>query len=902
MLRRFSLAGIVVIAIVLIFFTQEIVYLISDFLWFDRLNFSSTYWTLISSNLLLIAIFSLLFLSLFTLNYFALRIISKRESTLSPLMAQIREKFPRWEKRANLIIFLISAIILTFLMGQGASGKWQEYLLAIHQSPFQISDPIFQQDLSFYIFTLPFLNFSLNWFVGGLFLIFLFTIAYYVLNGYLSFQNGLSIDSHAWAHLSALLGILVAFKGIDFWFSKYSVLNSKLGTVYGAGYTDINALVFAYNTLTILSLLFAFILWYNIFRKSITMPLYGAAALFAVYILLKMIYPSALQEFSVEPNELKKEEKYIQHNINFTQKAYGLQKIEESPYPAADEFNLKALSDVRGSLENVRLWDYRPLKQTYGQLQEIRLYYKFHDVDIDRYTINGKKRLVMLSARELEVNDLPEKAKTWINIHMKYTHGYGVVLSPVNEITPDGLPTLLIKDIPPQSSIDIKIKQPEIYFGELTNQYVLVNTTEKEFDYPVGDSNKYTSYEGKGGISIGSFGRKLLYALRFKSSKIFLARGITSESKILYTRNVRERIRTIAPFLYLDEDPYVAIINGRLKYIVDAYSISKNFPYAEPFSKAGYNYIRNSVKVVVDAYDGNVQFYIYDEKDPIIQTYRKIFPDLFQPRSAIPEEIKKHLRYPVTLFNVQMNMYRSYHMKNVQVFYNKEDLWEIPQEIYEDQKIPMEAYYQLINLPGESKLRFNLMLPFTPRGKNNLIALASAVNQDDYNYKLMVYKMPKQKLSYGPMQFEARVDQNPEISKQLSLWSQKGSRVIRGNILILPLMDSLLYVEPLYLKAEQSELPELKQVIIAHGSKVIMEKNFELALRKILSGTSFEDRKQLSQSKFFNGSKELAGLSRDDLVKEAKKVFNEAQQILRKGDLEAYGRKIKELEKILQNL
>lgn len=902
MARNATLAIIAFFVILVIIFTQELVYFYTDLLWFENLGFSGTYWTLFTANIQVISIFTLIFIALFTLNYLVLRIFSGTQFGNYPLIIQLRQRFPKWEKRLNFYIFLAALIFLSFILGKSASGKWKEAYLAFYAMDFGLLDPIFKKDISFYIFNLPILDFFVNWMYGAIILTTLYSIFYHLSSGAIGVADGISIRSQSWGHISFLAGILILIKALSFKISGYMLLNSQEGVVFGAGYTDVNAKIMGNNVLFILALIFAAILWFNIIIKSLKLPLYSLAAFMAAWIFLLGIYPSTLQKFSVEPNELKKESEYISYNVDFTRKAYNLDKIKEVEYPVTDELEIENIGKYRETLNNIRLWDYRPLKQTFGQLQEIRLYYKFHDVDIDRYTIDGKKRLVMLAGREMEINDLPENAKTWINMHMKYTHGYGAVMCPVNEVTKEGLPNLFVKDIPPKSTIGLDIKRPEIYYGELTNHYVLAGSREKEFDYPMGDENRYTSYRGSGGVEVNSFFKRLLFSIRFKSSKIMFAKGIDDNTKILFMRNIRKRIKTIAPFLFLDPDPYLVIADGRLKYIIDAYTVTNRYPYAEPFSGSSFNYIRNSVKIVIDAYDGDVKFYLFDNSDPIINTYAKIFPDLFTSKEKMPQEITKHIRYPVTLFNVQMGMYRSYHMKNIQVFYNKEDLWEFPSEIYESTKIPMESYYQLLLLPNQEKSEFALMIPFTPRGKNNLISLAAALNSKEKFGQIIVYKMPKQKLTYGPMQFEARVDQDPDISRQLSLWSQKGSSVIRGNTLILPIGNSLLYVEPLYLKAEQSELPELKRVIASQGGKIVMEKTLEDALNAIFLG---KIRLNFSESGKIEATKQIIGFTgknRKELIKQAKELYQEAKKVLKRGDLAGYAERIKQIGEILNRL
>jgi hypothetical protein len=537
-------------------------------------------------------------------------------------------------------------------------------------------------------------------------------------------------------------------------------------------------------------------------------------------------YPKVLQNFVVNPNELIKETPFIEHTISGSLLAYGLNNTESKKLTGAESLNAESIRANSLTIENIRLWDQEPLLDTLGQLQEIRTYYQFNSVDHDRYTIDGKYRQTLLSPRELKSENLPNR--TWINEHLTFTHGYGVSLSPVNKITPQGLPVLLIKDIPPRSSVDLKVGQPEIYFGELSNDHVFVNTGTKEFDYPEGEKNVYKNYEGSGGFPVESLIRKALLAVRFKTLKILFSEDINNESRVLMYRNITERVLKIAPFLRLDSDPYLVLTDGKMKWLYDAYTVSDRFPYSQTIPRFG-NYVRNSVKVAIDAYDGSMDFFISDPNDPIIQTWKKVFPELFKELNEMPEDLRKHIRYPSDLFTIQAFIYATYHMKAPQVFYNKEDLWEIP-EI--DNKM-MEPYYTIMKLPGNKAEEYILMLPFTPSGKSNLSAWMVAQSDGENYGKLIAYTFPKQKLIYGPNQIVARINQDAEVSRQISLWDQRGSKVIQGTMLVIPIEESLIYVRPLYLKADAGKIPELKRVIVGYEDTIAMERTLEEALAKI---------------------------------------------------------------------
>ncbi|MCS5649514.1 MAG: UPF0182 family protein, partial [Dehalococcoidia bacterium] len=550
--------------------------------------------------------------------------------------------------------------------------------------------------------------------------------------------------------------------------------------------------------------------------KKVTLALTGIGVIYFV----GSLYPKILQTFVVNPNELIKETPFIEHTIAGSLMAYGLDTTVTKTLTGAEALNADSIRDNSLTIENIRLWDQEPLLDTLGQLQEIRTYYQFNSVDNDRYTIDGRYRQTLLSPRELESENLPNR--TWINEHLTFTHGYGVTLSPVNQITPQGLPVLFIKDIPPRSNVDLKVEQPEIYFGELSNDHVFVNTGTKEFDYPEGEKNVYKNYEGSGGFLVESFIRKALLAARFKTLKILFSQDINSESRVLMYRNITERVLKVAPFLRLDNDPYLVVTEGKMKWVYDAYTVSDLFPYSQTIPRFG-NYVRNSVKIVIDAYEGSMDFFIADPNDPIILTWKNVFPELFKELREMPEDLRRHIRYPSDLFTIQAFIYATYHMKTPQVFYNKEDQWEIP-EI--DNKM-MEPYYMIMKLPGNATEEYILMLPFTPRGKSNLSAWMVAQSDGENYGHLRAYTFPKQKLIYGPNQIVARINQDAEVSRQISLWDQRGSKVIQGTMLVIPIEESLIYVRPLYLRADAGKIPELKRVIVGYEDTIAMERTLE---------------------------------------------------------------------------
>jgi uncharacterized membrane protein (UPF0182 family) len=570
--------------------------------------------------------------------------------------------------------------------------------------------------------------------------------------------------------------------------------------------------------------------------RTYKLPLAAAVLVFGTSFVLALVFPALFQRFYVKPNELQLEAPYLQRNIALTQEAYNLRQVTVKPFPVEQSLTFQSLQDNRATIDNIRLWDWQPLMDTFAQLQEMRTYYKFHDVDVDRYELNDSYQQVMLSARELSPALLPPNAQTWVNLHVLFTHGNGVVMSPVTRKSSEGLPIFYLQDIPPAASGGPAVREPRLYFGEGTASYVIVKGSTPEFDYPKGKDNVYAAYDGADGVAVGGAARRTLFAWYFDDPNILLSRYITDESRILFRRNIQERVRTIAPFLRLDYDPYVVISEGRLFWMQDAYTTSRWFPYAQALPNGGINYIRNSVKVIIDAYNGTVDFYVADPSDPVAETYRRIFPGLFKPFEAMAPDLQRHVRYPEDLFLIQAQMYRAYHMAAPEVFYNREDLWQFPRQPTgadgepRAQRATMAPYYIIMRLPEEKRAEFFLMLPMVPSQRENMIAwLAARCDPPDYG-KLIVYEFPKDKLVYGPFQIEARINQNTEISQQISLWNQLGSRVIRGNLLVIPIENSLLYVSPLYLRAETGQLPELKRVIAAYGDRVVMEETLAGAL------------------------------------------------------------------------
>jgi uncharacterized membrane protein (UPF0182 family) len=873
-----------------------------DLLWFDNLGYSSVFWTFFISRWLLRLLAGLFFflflfgnLMLLRKSLLQLQNLPLREQLMNSAWGNILTK-----KRITALFFAIS-VLLSLFFSSYTGGYWLEALNFINGVSFGISEPIFGQDAGFYVFSLPFFRFLSSFLQTSLIVTLLFVGLLYLLSNPPP-QVGRRLNiipSRGIGHLSLLLAGIFLLKTWDYRLQMFELLFSQRGACFGSGYTDIYAQLPAYWILLGLSFILAVAMIFNYFRRYSRLLPGSIAAIFLVSFLVGGIYPNIVQQFRVEPNELAFERPFLEHNIALTRKAFALDNVTTREYPLTQELTWEGLEAKAGTLKNVRLWDYRPLLQTYNQLQGIRLYYDFFEVDIDRYYIDGHYRQVMLAARELNINRLAPGAQTWVNQRLQYTHGYGLAMSPVAEVTPEGLPRFVARDIPPKLEGLPPLTRPEIYYGQLTHDYVIVNSKTEEFNYPMGDTNVYMRYDGTGGVPVKSLPRRLLFALRFADHRILLSGELQQESRVMFHRNISERVQRIAPFLQYDSDPYLVMHEGRLVWVYDAYTTTSNFPYSQPYK--GINYIRNSVKIIIDAYNGSVDFYIADPDDPIILTYQKIFPDLFKPMEEMPAEIReRHLRYPEDIFNIQTRVYAAYHMENPTVFYNREDMWEIPNEKYAGTIQAMEPYYTILQLPEEAEGEYLIIMPFTPTRRDNMIAwMAGRCDGGNYG-ELVVYEFPKDRVILGPMQVETRIDQNTIISEQLTLWDQMGSHVIRGNLLVLPLDDSLLYIEPVFLQADQSELPELARVIAGFQDRVVMARTLEEALVSL-----FGEREVPAE--FETGPEEPAKPSAplqtvEELARRAQEALHQAQQKQREGDWAAYGAALRELEDILAQL
>jgi uncharacterized protein len=917
---------------------------LEKWLWMRQLDYIGIFWTVLSVQWAMLgAAFVVAFLYLWVklrqaAKYSgAFRSVSQPWSiaSLSRADAGTRtniELSPRILKTA--VVLISAGVALVFATGFYA--EWDTYLRFRYGGSFGVSDPLFGVDVGFYVFHLPFyvlLQSSLTLLTILTLGIVLFTYAFLGLQQ-ASGSRRIAIGGDATSHLSVLLLILVANFGWGFYLDHYELVYSTLGVVYGAGYAADHVTRIALWIMVGASALACGLLALNFFRPRLKMLAVGAGVYVALWIIGVSAVPLIFQKFIVQPNELALETPYLKNYIDFTRKAYPLDKIKETSYPALADLTPAVIARNQDTIQNIRLWDARPLLQTYQQTQAIRLYYQFYNVDTDRYHLADGYHQVMLSPRELSP-ELPEKAQTWVNQYLQFTHGYGVVMNFVSKKVGGGFPQYALENVPAESNFGLTISQPAIYYGQSMPGYRIVDTGIKEFDYPKGNDNVYTSYNGKGGIPLDSFWKRILFAWTKADVNILLTSYLKPESRIQIHRDVRERVQQIAPFLRLDNDPYAVLSEGKLYWIQDAYTVSNYFPYANPDrttrsvtalrqslgaammdsaqdpdaedveagSTAAYdgiNYIRNSVKIVVDMYDGTVRFYIMDPKDPVLAVYRQAFPGVFNDLSAISPDLKKHLRYPEDLFDVQADQYRTFHMTDPQVFYNREDLWTAPIEKYQGQTQSMQPYYILAKLPGSAQLEYLLMTPFTPLNRDNMISWMAARSDFPEYGQMLFYELPKEKLIYGPNQIEAMIDQNTTISQQLTLWNQQGSRVIRGKEIVTPIENSFLYVVPLYLRAESTNFPQLKRVIAVTGDKVVMEPTLDEALHDLFGTQQPQAGATPTHVAQTTGAAAVVPPGVLDSA-QARTQFDDAQQAMQQGDWDKFGKAMAALKKLLAN-
>lgn len=907
---------LVVLALIIAFFSNIAVYLI-DYQWFSELGYREVFFKKLITQL---QFFIPAFIALFFLFYLYINSINAHSIKHSGVILSNAEKKVRTK------IFLLASLGLSFVLSLiFVLDIWYNFLIFINKTSFGLKDPIFGRDIGYFIFSLPFLDKMYNFLLMLVFIVAAITLLFNLYNFFTTKVNNEHFDINtrpignhkdiyrnilgaASKQLMFLGGIFFLLLAFGFYLRTFDLLYSPRGIAYGASYTDVNITLPSYYIYMGICVLTAALLILSRKKKNIKLAAFGPLLLIIAMVVSGVI-SGAVQSIIVAPNEIAKEEQFLQNNITYTNYAYNLDKVQEKEFPVNQNLTRKDIEKNKITISNIPINDYRPAKDIYNQIQGLKSYYQFYDMDIDRYIINGVYRQVFVSARELQSANIPKQADaqaaSWINKYLKYTHGYGIAMSPVNEVTISGQPRLFIRDMPIVSDIDMKVDTPQVYFGELTKDFVIVNTREKEFDYPSTNENIETEYNGTGGIKLNMLNR-VLFAVREGKLNFLLSQDISSSSRILINREIVKRVRKIAPFIEYDEDPYIAVNNGKLYWIIDAYTVSNRYPYSEKInSQTSTNYIRNSVKVIIDAYNGSTDFYIADPDDPLIKTYSKIFTTLFKSLDEMPEGLKAHIRYPQTMFDIQSDIYTKYHMKSAREFYNKSDVWDISTQIYgasnnQSNSESVESSYLIMRLPDSEKEEFLLMVPYTPQGKNNMISWL-AVKNDGENYgEIILYSFPSGKIVEGPMQVEGIVSQDTVIGPQLNLLATGGnSQVIRGNMLTIPIEESILYVEPIYVKAlNANALPEQKKVIVYFKNQVVMEDNLDKALARIFP-LKEADEEQPAPVPTPDGT---LNVTAEELIKEANKTFEAAQKAQRSGNWAEYGGKLSELEGILKRL
>jgi uncharacterized membrane protein (UPF0182 family) len=854
----------------------------AELLWFKALGLQQIYTTRIGFQLGLF--FSSLLVAFL---YAAINVlVAVRFRTTSALRTiGIRRRYVR---SAAGVLGLIAAAVIAVIVSAGAAAFWQQLVLFLDGPATGRTEPVFGMDISFYLFTLPFLKSLLGWALGLSVMTVLVVAALYA---WRDTDFELRLPNRGIAHVSILFAVVALVVAVGAYIGRYDLLSSHNGYVWGAGYTDINARVPIAYISTGLGVLLAIALLANAVLRRLWLPVV-ALAVWIVFGILSSLYAQGVERLVVSPQQFTREQEYISRELTYTRQAFGLDGVKVNQYSGAASLTQKDVRDDQTTIDNLRLWDYRQLQETYPQLQAIRTYYTLNNIDLDRYTINGVYEQLELSARELDVTKLPPQSRTFVNQNLTYTHGYGVVASPVRTVVGEGLPSLVAKDIPPTG--DLKVTQPAIYFGETTTNYVLAPTATKEFDYPSGSGDAYINYKGTHGVPLAGANR-LLYAVYTGDLNLLITTQVTPQTQILYRRNIIDRLNAIAPFLQYDSDPYIVVVNGNLYWIVDAYTTADTYPYSQLDSASQVNYIRNSVKVVIDAYEGTTDFYIADPNDPVIKAYARAFPTLFKPIDQMPDTIRQHVRYPEDLYNVQVSVYRTYHMTDPQVFYNREDVWAIPEESNGPGSSQiLDPYYVLMRLPGEQKAEYLLILPFTPNNRQNMISWLAARN-DAPNYgQLVLYQLPKDTVIFGPSQIGNRIQENTAISSQFTLWNQSGSQVQQGNLLVVPVGGTFLYFEPVYLRAtSSSSLPEFKKVILADTQHVVWDDTLEGALSQLVGAAPASPGPTPSGTP-------SATPTCADLIAQANQHYQASQERLKAQDLAGYASEIQQVGALLQ--
>jgi len=869
-----------------------------DYYFFSSLDVASVFWTYLTTQYVVQIVFFLLFVIIAGANVFlAYRSSSYVNRALDIGQLGVSLSVIRW-------VFLLFLLLIGWFISMYPASNWLPVLMYLQQSPFGSTDPVFGRDISFYVFSIPVYEVVRNFLMATLVVSLLATaVVYFFREGILVAPQAVHVSSKVKSHAAIFIALFFVIQIFDYWLSRYELMFSADGIVYGMTYVDENIRVFSYNVMIAVCAAGIVLAVIGFIRRNLKQPTIALGLLIVFAIIMNGIVPGFVQRFSVNPNELERERTYLDYHIQSTRDAYGLNEIIEKPYPVDYSITKRDLQENRLTIENIPLWDYRPLLETYQQIQAIRPYYEFNDIDIARYNFDGDYRQIMLAPRELDQRRLPGDSQTWVNKTFIYTHGYGVVANPVNVFTEEGLPELWIRDIPPRMTIDIDLDRPEIYFGERTNEPIIVRASIQEFDYPYGETNVFTTYAEGTGVNIRSKLRQLIFSIHFGNINYLITDYIQPESQIVYYRNIHERVRKLAPFLTFDHDPYITIVDGRLYWIYDAYTTTSRYPYARPYSR-NINYMRNSVKVVIDAYNGETKFYTIDEElDPLIRAYMRVFPDLFVPIDEMSEGLSDQIRYPQDLFDVQASMFRLYHMSDAVMFYNREDVWEFPRERVFGASQVMESYYTILRLPEEVQEEFMLMIPFTPSNRDNMIAWLSGRSDGDNYGKLLLFRFPRGELVFGPMQIEARIDQTADIAQQLALWDQAGTRVLRGSQLVIPVANSILYIKPLFLRAVEGRLPELRRVLASDGNRVVMEIGLELSLERLLSDRPVPvadldiDVPPELMDRVIVPTEDIRELAREALA-----IYENAQSFLRQGNLARYEEELRTLRNYLQQI
>ena len=891
----------VLVALLLVVALPRFAEIYTEWLWFGEVGFQGVFLkSLLTKGVLGITVFAAAFAWLFANLRLAVRgpdrpyMVFPGGGDIEPIVLQ--------RKHLGFLAAGLATLVALFVAGI-ASSQWLVSLQFLSAVPFGDADPIFGRDTAFYVFTLPFLDFVRYIGLAVVVLAFIGSTGAYVITGQLAISpEGLQVGTKPRQHLAMLIAVIFVLLAAGAYLNMPRTLMTPAGILHGASYVDEVIRLPALFVLTIVAAGGALAAAYAAMSSTLW-PVGAAVAAYLVVLVGGGGVATLVQRLIVTPDEQSREAPYIVHNIAATRTAFDLDEIDERSVSGDALLTMSDIENNAETINNVRLWDHQPLLDTFGQIQEIRTYYEFASVDNDRYVVDGEYRQTMLSGRELNSNSLPNRS--WVNERLQYTHGFGVAMGPVNEVTQEGLPVLFMKDLPPRSETDLAVEQPSIYFGELSNDYVLINTDTDEFHYPEGEDNVSVRYDGTGGLALGNIFKRLLFSLRFRSYELLVSGQLDSNSRVIFHRNISDRLAAIAPFLDYDSDPYLVIADDRLFWIRDAYTRTGSYPYSTPVT-GGINYIRNSVKVVIDAYNGTTTFYLADPDDPIASTLANVFPDFLQPLDSMPEELRSHLRYPEGIFTLQTTMYSTYHMTNPSVFYNKEDQWEVP--VVDNEQ--MEPYYTIMRLPGEEKAEFIQMLPFTPRGRNNMAAWMVARSDGAQYGKLMAFQFPKQKLIFGPSQIVNRINQDQDISPQLTLWNQQGSEVIQGTLLVIPIEEALLYIRPMYLRASGGRIPELKQVVVAYQNQIVMEATLDLALNRMFgdgapapspseSPTLVADAAPgAAPSSSAASERERSG----PLAQQAQQHYSRALQAQRDGNWTLYGEEIEQLGVVLSRL